>query len=259
MLGATASPTYAAADALIRIRRERVHTTMLIELLALLIFLAMTFAFISRDEMAADPLQEKVEKLTRQVAKQDKQIRELRAQNRELVNVNRELATSIKRLLSTHSGTLAANDLLTLTKAHFDEMVDDAANKGAILEARQKENAQLRAKLAGNGGTDLPNCPVTPGFIVRIDALPGGGFSVSPLWAQNAQATAVKVTGLSVLATSTPMSVGAFRNFAGQIKAWGEHQAIPCGFRARMVARHGSLNQFISQQRIAAQYFYLAI
>ncbi|HEX6375460.1 MAG TPA: hypothetical protein VFZ91_07040 [Allosphingosinicella sp.] len=258
MLPARKADALAAAEAQLRLRKERIHTMMLIELLALLVFMAMGFAFVSRDEALANPVRDRIARLENLVAERDRRIAELESQARSLEAYNRELAESLRRLIDDPDRKLRANaGLVMLPKARLDELVAENRNKTELIAARQLENKQLRDRL-GRGGSDLPNCPVASGRIVEIQAYGDGGYGVTPLWSADAAPAASRVPGLVALTRAGRLSRAEFGRFAAQVKAWGATQTPACIFRARIVERHGNIERFKQQRRFADQYFYTA-
>lgn len=234
-----------------QIRKERIHTTMLIELLALLVFMSMAYAFLSRDELRKDPLQAKVERLERELA-------EMKTENRRLERENAVLKDTVRRLIAEHDGTLRANPkMVTLPESQFKELTGELANKDQMLEERQRDNARLRAQLAG-GGSDLPNCTVTAGFLVSIELLGDGSYLVKPNWADGAAPAVARLPGVDGFATSRPLSRAQFEAHARQLRDWGRDQSVACGFRARVTNRHSSLDLYKSQNRVVERYFYTA-
>jgi hypothetical protein len=232
---------------------------MLVEILALLVFLAMGFALVSRDEMATQPLAEKVERLERQLSERNKEIRELKVRIRGLEIANEQLANSLRRFAEQKTGPLPANaKVVVLPQDQFTSNMTDLANKTELLNGKQNENATLRAKLAGRGGSDLPNCNVTPGLLIHVDLLAGGSFSAHPLWSANANGPAHKVPGLADLASGRALSKAEFERLARQVQSYGLQQVPQCGFRARVKERHSNLTQYKQQHHVVARYFYTA-
>ncbi|MDB5470309.1 MAG: hypothetical protein JWR84_1869 [Caulobacter sp.] len=242
------------------LRKERVHTTMLIEVLALLIFMAMAFAFLSRDESRHDRAMERIRELTEELDAAKRTIAAQRIEIRKLQLSNEQLAESLRRLAKMNNDTLRANDkLVVLPQSQLDELTGNIANKDAMLDERQKSNAALRAKLAQSqgGGTDLPNCTVTSGFLLSIELMGDGGFVVRQAWAPGADPVARSLPGALEL-TSGQMSVARFEAGAARLRDWGRAQSVPCGFRARVTNRHSNLDLYKRQNRIVERYFYTA-
>lgn len=251
----------AAAEAVLRVRKERLHSTMLVEILALLIFLSMGFALISRDEMAVQPMLDQIAKLERDLRDRENQIRELKIRIRGLEIANEQLAVSLRRFAQDHKGPLRANDkIVVLPQDQFTAITTDLANKTALLEGKQQENANLRERLraTGKGGTDLPNCTVTSGMLISVELQPGGSFAAHPLWAASAAPAVRQVPGLNELASGRSLSRAEFQRLAEQVQGWGKQQPTPCGFRARVKPKHGNLDQYLQQHRVVARYFYTA-
>ena len=230
---------------------------MLIELLALLVFMAMAFAFVSRDESEAAPLKDRIERLEKEVRERDGVIRALRSQSRELERANRDLTATIARLMGDPNLALRARPgFITLPKARLDELVDDNRNKAAFVEARQKEIHDLKARLGGRGGTNLARCEAAPGFLVAIDLLGDGGFRAQRQWPDFSTSAVSKVPGALQLASGRALSRAEFKQLAGGLKQWGEAQPTPCRFHARYSLRHSNIPLFQRQTGEVNQYFY---
>lgn len=244
----------AAADALVRVRKERVHTTMLIELLALLVFLAMGFAFLSREERDVSRLALRNEKLKAELGARDARIAALERERRQLRTQIALLSESLRRFQTEHTGTLRANDSVVLERRQFEQFTAAMSNQAAILRESQTENARLRQQL-GRGGNDLPSCPVTPGYLVAID-LVADGYLVRPSWQPDAAFAASRVSGIGALASSRRLSRGEFQRLAGQVRDWGRTQQPPCAFRATVRRQHRNFELYDQQRRLVAQYFY---
>jgi hypothetical protein len=250
-----------STEAVLRVRKERLHSTMLVEILALLVFLAMGFALVSSDEQAAQPLLDRIRHLESDLADRDKQVRELQVRVRGLEIANGQLAESLRRFAQIKRGTLPANDrIVVLPQDQFASITHELANNRALLDERQNENASLRAKLtaSGKGGSDLPNCPVTPGLIISVDLQANGSFAGHSLWSPSAIEKVRESPGLTQLASGRSLSRGEFQRLAQQVQNWGRSQTPQCGFRARVKAKHGNLNEYLDQHRVVAQYFYTA-
>ena len=185
-----------ALDEGARVRKERVHTTMLIELLVTLVFLAMAFAFVQKDEFSASTLQAQVHSLQSQLDQAQAELRKLRAENHDLVRINQELRDSLARWMERPRTSLPASEQpIVMPRYEFTDLQNKLANTLAMLKESQKENAELRRRLSGpgKGGTDLPNCTVSAGFLLSIELLENGSFRVAPSWAPGADVAARSV------------------------------------------------------------------
>jgi hypothetical protein len=235
---------------ILRLRKERVHSTMLVEVLALLIFMSMAFAFVLRDDAA---------KLNPWKQKHDQVLAQLRAAERENGALKRqvtELERANRQLLRSYTGTISANDALVIDRAQWRELIQKLANAEAIVAAQQRDNSSLRARLAGRGGSDLPNCTVSPtAFIVALE-LQEGGLRATRVWPESATSAARQVPGLSELADGRTRSTAVFKSLSTRIKAWGRAQPTPCTFRVLATLRHGSITTYRAQQAAIGNAFY---
>lgn len=243
-----------AADAAVRARKDRIHNTMLIELLALMIFLAFAFAFAMKEEGdRLNPWKLKHDKVALELERAKATIAEQRHEIRVLIAKVASLEASVRRLAAAHDGPLAANDvLIPLPRNEYDKLLNDRA----LLTSLQSENAGLRARL-NNGGTDRPNCLVTPGFLISVELLSDGALSVRPAWSAEARARVAEVTGAIALGEGGRMTTQQFSQRASQVDAWARAQVPACGFRARVSESHGNLALYKRQVRAVEQYFYV--
>jgi hypothetical protein len=250
-----------SAEAILRVRKERLHSTMLIEILTLLVFLSIGYALVSRAEMAAQPMLDKIARLEQEIRLKNHEIRDLRVRVRGLEIANAQLAESLRRFAAQLHGTLPANDrVVVLPQDQFTAITTELANKTALLDEKQRDNSGLRAKLvaAGKGGTDLPNCTVAAGLLLAVDLEGDGSFTGHPLWAATAVDRVRDVPGLSALATGRNLSRAQFQALAQQVQSWGRAQSPQCGFRVKVKAMHSNLSKYLDQHRFVARFFYTA-
>lgn len=243
-----------AADAAVRARKDRIHNTMLIELLALMIFLAFAFAFALKEEGdRLNPWKQKYDRIAAELSEAKATIAQQHHQIRVLTAKVASLEASVRRLAAVHDGPLAANDkLIPLPTTEYDKLLNDRA----LLQALQTENIRLTARL-NNGGTDRPNCLVTPGFLINVELLSDGALRVRPAWGAEARPRVSEVTGAIALGEGGSMSTQQFISRASQVDGWARAQTPACGFRARVSESHGNLTLYKRQVRVVEQYFYV--
>ena len=250
-----------ANDAVSRIRKERVHTTMLIEVLALLVFLSMAFAFVLKEEGdRVNPWKEKADRLEQQLAAERRETTQLRQRVNSLAQQVEALEASIRRLVAQHTGTLSPTDWVTIPRSELAKGTDKLSNAQAMLDELRHENSILRARLdttRGKGGTDLPNCPVTAGFLLSVDVYGDGSFVAHPAWNAGAADSARQVPGVAAITSGRSLDRNAFGGLAAQISNWGRAQATACGFRAKVTEHHGDLGLYKRQVALVEQYFYV--
>lgn len=244
------------------VRKERIHTTMLIEVLSLLVFMSMAFAFVMKEEGdRTNPWKEVADRYERQIKSLKVENKFLEARLFSLQRQIEALEASIKRLVAAHQGPLAANDkVVVIPKAVFEGMSDKQGNSDQMVAELQREVASLRRRLQtvrGKGGVDLPNCPVTAGFLANVDLYGDGAFRVQPTWNKGAVDAAVKVPGLIALTSGKLLNRSQFQMYAGEVAQWGKKQAVPCGFRVRVLEHHVDLNLYKRQVGLVEQSFYV--
>lgn len=251
-----------SGEALVRIQRERVNTSMLIEVLVLLVFLAMAFAFVKDNEKRLDNIQEQLEQEREKRRQAENEVKRLSAINERLIQENQALQRSLRRSLAQRDGTLLPNDQYVLVREkEFTEQVGISADLKRIVADQQKDIQQLNNRLneQGRGGSDRPRCRVASGdYIVKIEMLAGGQYRVSPNWPSEAGPEVARVPGLIQLANSSSIGRGEFERLAAQMNKWGRDQSIPCGFYAVATLKHSSLSTYRQQQQVISRYFYAA-
>lgn len=223
---------------------------MLVEVLALLIFMAMTFAFVLRDDaLATNPWKQRYDAIAQQLAHE-------RAENARLQSRLAELERANRQLLRRYEGPIPANDALVITRDQWQELIDRLANAEAVVESQQSDIRNLQERLSGNGGTDLPNCTVSPtSFIVRI-YLSGGGYRAVSSWPASSNQAVANVPGLAALGSGRTLSQGEFVSLSQQVRAWGRAQPVPCAFRAEVFPQHSSMDLYRRQQSAINGAFY---
>jgi len=245
-------------DEAVRSRKERVHTTMLIELLVTLVFLAMAFAFVQKDEQSASVLQTRIDELTRQLAQVRLENSHLRAENSDLSRINQELRYSLARWMERPRQSIPASEQpIVLPKSEYIDLKNRLTNAEAMAREAQRENGMLRGQLGKKGGTDLPNCTVTAGFLLSIEFLPDGTLRSSPTWQPGAEQAVRSVPGIAQIATGQGLGQREFSVSAAKAAVWGRSQVQACGFRVQVVERHADLDLYKQQLRTVERYFYV--
>lgn len=242
----------------LRIRKERVHTTMLIELLVLLVFLAITFAVVTKDESGVSTIQAQLDALRAELLQVKHDNTTLRRENEEVRRANAELKDSLARWMDRPRSSLPASDQpILLPNDQFKRLNAQLSNDEAMIDERQKENAGLRVKLATkSGGIDLPVCTVTAGYLIGVDLLGDGRLEAHAQWTPGAQEVVAAIPGVLTLVKAGPVATSVFGAQASRIAAWGRAQNSPCVFRVQVTEHHSNLALYKKQVRTVGQYFY---
>lgn len=245
-----------AGHAAVEVRKERVHTTMLIELLALMIFLAMAFAFVLKEEGdKANPWKEKYDHAQIELAAARKQIGQLSKQVRTLQIEVDGLQESLRRFIAASKGPIPANDQVVLSRKEYERLAALLANAEAVSAEQTRDNQNLRARI--KGGIGLPACTVTAGPLLRVSLLAGGQFRAEPAWTAGAAGQVRTIPGLAGLTSGQALSSGQFRTYAGQVSAWAKTQSPSCIFRVRARSGHNDAQLFNRQVKVLEQSFYV--
>ncbi len=246
----------ADGHAAVQIRKERVHTTMLIELLALLIFLAMAFAFVLKEEGdRANPWKEKHDQVLAQLHLAEQKIAGLRKDMRVMKIKLESLEQTLRSILAAGPLAAQANDQVVLSKREFDKLAAALANSEAVIVEQGKANDDLRGRI--KGGVGLPACTVTAGSLMRIHLLSDGAFRAEPSWRAGATDTVRKIPGLAQLTSGSSLSAGSFRTYSAQVLQWGKSQSTKCMFRVRAVRDHNDAQKFNAQVKVLESAFYV--
>lgn len=233
---------------------------MLIELLALMVFLAMAFAFVMKEEGdRTNPWKERHDRVLAELDQSREEVRELRREARAM-RANLELLEEANRMLRRSlEGPLQSDDRrVSISSEELRRLNARVANVEDLLDAQVRDNTTLRDRLEGRGGTDLPRCQVSPGFLLRITVSGGDTFHVAPAWPASAAEPAARVPGLTNLGAGKSLNRQQFRAFAAAVQRWGGEQTPACGFTAEVFDTHSNKQLYKSQQRLIDTFFYTA-
>jgi cell division protein FtsB len=252
-----------------RIRRQQIVNLSITELMLLLVFMAVTFSFLSKEEDLQD------------VPQIQKELEDTKAKNHSLEeqikNLNEERAILVRNLDS-------ARDKIAGLERQLQELLPDAPppvpnNAKSVsvpettykwLQARvtsfekiardlQAENAALRKQIVGEGGRapGLPVCIVTSGYLLTFNFLRDGSISGDRAWDTAADSVASKIPGVMALSSGHPLLLNQFRLAAAEVKKWGLSQAQPCTFRVREKRETTDIEVFDKQLAAAESAFYV--
>jgi cell division protein FtsB len=248
-----------------RIRRQQVVNLSMTELLLLVVFMAVAFSFLSKEEDL------------REVSAVQKELELTKAANRSLEAHIRELDEERARLL-------AKQDELQLAVARLEqqlrELLPDApppvANNGPTvtvpeslvkwLHAKvtsldrigcdlQSENGALRRQLGGKA-PGLPRCIVTSGYLLNLTLLADGSFSGAAAWDEAAQPVASTLPGILYLSSGKTLSPAQFRAAAGELNRWADAQQQSCRFSVKLKRQTLSVETYDQQLNLVETFFY---
>jgi hypothetical protein len=228
------------------------------EVMILMVFVAMAFSFLARDEGLKDvtSLEAQTEALTAEVDRLNEQLVEssarIRALEQELAAKDRMLA----RLLNKDQSQLP--NTVIVPKPDWDKLQAALAGAQKQLTEQQQDLGALLKKLADQGkGTGYPRCLVTAGFLLDVVVQPEGSMIVMPAWEPNAEDAARRLPGVPELVNAQGVSVEEFRRYARTLRKWGEDQSVPCRFHVRAEFRTQSVEVLVSRLKAVEESFYV--
>jgi hypothetical protein len=238
----------------LRQRNDRIVTFTLIELLTQLVFVAMALGILLADAARKefDPKRDIVAELRAQLAAE---VKHRTALEGDLAAANDQVA-SLKRFVERLLGNRPAGELPAKPKDIAD-IVAEAANREAVITAQQRVIADQTRRLS-HGGSDLPNCTVTPGYLLTVTLHGDGRYSTTAAWDTNAATVAARVPAVSAVVRRGELTQSEFESYAKEIKAWSSQQNPPCRFRVGLRSDHHNYDLFLRQQATVGNYFYAA-
>jgi hypothetical protein len=225
-VSAAGSKTGTAQSALLhtvevqRRRRERVLMFLLVELLTILTFIAMGFAFVTQNELNIG------RNYRDELAALEERHREVLAENRRLT----EELEAVRRQLQQIIQALSIQRVIA-NPEEFERWLE---------EQRQRT---LQA---------LPVCENPAGPLLAFEFLPNGDFR-----AVRAAATGEGAPDVGPILSQGAMSRSTLGEFARPLSDFGRDQRNPCRYRATAVARHENLRLYLRQMTTLRGYFYV--
>ncbi len=203
-----------------RRRRERVLMFLLVELLTILTFIAMGFAFVTQNELNIG------RNYRDELAALEQRHREVLAENRRLT----EELEAVKRQLQQIIQALSIQRVIA-NPEEFERWLE---------EQRQRS---LQA---------LPVCETPTGPLLALELLPNGDFRAVP-----AAALGEGTPNLGPILAQGAMGRATFIEYARPLSDFGREHRDPCRYRATALARHENLRLYLQQVTTLRAYFYV--
>jgi hypothetical protein len=228
------------------------------ELLLLLVFMAVAFAFLSKEEDLREiPL---IKKELEEI-KQENQT--LRAKNAALIAERDELRERVayldqrlKELLPEGLPPAANNEpMAQIPESQLRSLRAQNRNLDKIARELQGENASLRRQVDGKGA-GWPRCIITNGFLLTLALYGDGSISGAAAWDEAVTSIASKLPGIFSLSSGTPLSKSQFINAGNELIGWANSQDPPCRFSVKLTRLHSNINLYESQLNEVEMFFY---
>jgi len=224
-------------------RRERgsdIVNLTLTEVMILMVFAALIFSFLARDEGEGER--------TRLAAEVEAVSSRLRAVSSEKEHLQTRLDGFAARIAQLETA-LADRDRQIKDLNETIERIRGAAPGSKPLSVRD-------SKTSGRG-SGLPRCSLTAAYLLDVTLLDSGGFAVQPAWDQTTEHEAAKLPGMAPLLATSHLSMEDFRRQAREIYSWSSSQEEPCRFYVRARTRTMQLAVYQKQMKILESYFYI--
>jgi cell division protein FtsL len=227
--------------------RSQVFSLSVTELLFLMVFVAMAFAFFADAEGKTEltSAQNDVKELKEQLRK-EKESGE--RQNAKIADLKGQV-----EILTDFVGNLLGDESVTLGEMGFGKSVDQRNHFRKDLEKRYKKHLKRLGC-----GTGYPRCKVTNSTLLSLYLREDGALDVSARWNEDAREAITQVPGLMQLVTKRTVTMEEFSRHAEQIFQWGDSQDVACRFHVDASSMAPNLSAgFVSERmRIIDKYFY---
>jgi cell division protein FtsB len=265
-----------------RVRRQQVVNLSITELMILLVFMAITYSFLAREEdrkevplvqqewdelkAANERLRADVDKLKQErdvalarVAGLEQQLRQLfpdasppvpNPRGDEFVAIPKSILTELQAQAANFKemqarATKAEEKVQELNMAIVE--LQNRLNGAKVIEQQNQvlsaSNAELQRRINGGKAPGLPLCTVVSGFLLVITANTDGTFTGASAWDKSPVSKVTELPNIQSLSSDQPLSETEFKKAASELSKWGTAQDQPCRFRAR-VKREPTMTSF---------------
>jgi FtsZ-binding cell division protein ZapB len=248
-----------------RIRRQQVVNFSMTELLLLVVFMAVAFAFLSKEEDLRDiPLIKKeLEEVKRENQRLQSEILNLKRERTALLEEREQLRSRVaelerrlKELLPEGLPPAPNNEpMAQIPESELKALRAQNRNLNQIAREFQAENGTLRRQLGGKGA-GLPKCIVTSGFLLNLALRGDGSISGTAAWDEAAGSVASKLPGLAVLSSGAALSRAQFTSAGNELIAWANSQETPCRFSVKLTRLHSDISVYENQLNEVEMFFY---
>jgi cell division protein FtsB len=269
-----------ASNEIRRLRRQQIVNLSITELMLLLVFMAVTFSFLSKEEGRNEVsiFQKENEELKAANALLHKRIDELEDESQKLVAERdqarrelEELRQEFKDFLPDAGAPKPNSDPLVAVHRSaimsFSARIKQLEGQAQQVEARnqtlEKDKADLESKnrqllvIVGKA-PGLPLCASPKGYLLTLTINADGTITGAKLWSADAEETALALPGISVLSSGQDLQGSEFDKAATKLQGWEDAQSDPCRFRIRLKRLTRDADLFDKQLHLVERFFYVA-
>ncbi|PWC82498.1 hypothetical protein TSH100_23650 [Azospirillum sp. TSH100] len=239
-------------------RRNDIINLTMTEVMILMVFAAMAFSFLAREEGMRE-----ADRLRAQVSVLEAERDRLAAENLTLTEKIHDLEKSLadlERLVAQ----LPPQDnrdhakLVILPASQLDQLNSELARKQQSVVEQKRLIEELSKKLAKEGkGTGLPRCPTPAGFLVEATLLADGGYSFQKAWEPKDDEAVLALPGITGLLSGGRIASDEVRLHAQALFDWGNAQEVPCRFHVSTKVQRMDLDMFLRMLNTLETYFYV--
>lgn len=238
-----------------RLRRAQIVTLSISEIMLLLVFMAIAFSFLAKNEgrEAIPRVEQELREAKARIATLEDLVRALRTERDRLKADFKELSEELASRQEPDTTVTPRSETPRLTP---DEVKKRVVSLQALVNELQDENAKLR-QMVGGKAPGLPRCLVTSGFMFRFVLLADGHISGSPSWDAGALPNPAGLPGVNILSSGMPLGDRELIFAAAQLNHWADSLPQPCRFS--VMARRETMDAatFDHQLRVLEGFFYV--
>jgi hypothetical protein len=247
-----------------RLRRQQVVNLSMTELLLLVVFMALAFAFLSKEEDLRDiPLE--LEQVKQENQRLQSEILSLKRERTALLEEREqlrirvaELERRLKELLPEGLPPAPNNEpMAQIPESELKALRQQNRNLDQIARELRDENGMLKRQLGGKGGEGPPKCNVTSGFLLNLDLRGDGSISGTPAWDHAAGSVVAKLPGIALLSSGAPLSGPQFVAARDELNKWADSQAQQCRFSVKARRLHNNISTFEYQLNLILNDFFV--
>lgn len=244
-----------------RLRRQQIVNLSMTELMILLVFMAVTFSFLAREEDLVEipAAQVRIAELEASLQQAKHDIAVLQKKLQEADAENERLRRALDRLRPvTPTPNPGQPAMVSVPEPTWRQLQAENESLKRIVAQQQKDIADLRRQIKdqGNKAPGLPRCIVTSGFLLTITLQPDGYFRGSKAWDTGAEQQALALPGIERLSSGASLSTAEFRTAATELRKSGEAQEIPCRFTVLVKRETVNVDQYERQLNLLDEMFY---
>lgn len=218
----------------VAVRRSQIVSLSLTELMLLLVFMAITFSFLAKEEG-----QKEIPRIQHDLRIAEARVRVL---EREKAQLKADL----------HAERLRTADLERFIRSlGYDPRI--VPNSGTVPSA----NRAAADHHTGGNAPGLPRCHNTTGFLFTFAFQADGRIRGMPAWDGTATSTIGNLPGIATIASGKSLSLGEFRSAASKLVSWLDTQNEPCRYSVKVFHETTNISVYESQLSAVEKFFYV--